>query len=149
MEPDGFAIASTARSRLTSGAIGSGERHARKTLVARQRRCMVWRRFLEPRSSIVHAFQSRPCALPLIATLALASGAVFAQSQAPSSADKVKVQKLVKPAGLSDRNMTMNDVAALPTTRDWSKIDTNKDNLVSPEEMEAYLKANPEPLAAK
>lgn len=97
----------------------------------------------------MHAFKSRYCALPLISTLALASGAVFAQAQAPSPADKVKVQKLVKPAGLSDRNMTMNDVAALPTTRDWTKIDTNKDNLVSPEEMEAYLKANPEPLATK
>ncbi|WP_157269672.1 hypothetical protein [Azohydromonas aeria] len=27
--------------------------------------------------------------------------------------------------------------------RDWSQVDTNRDNLVSPEEMEAYLKANP------
>lgn len=25
--------------------------------------------------------------------------------------------------------------------RDWSKVDTNKDGLVSPEEMEAHLKA--------
>lgn len=26
---------------------------------------------------------------------------------------------------------------------DWSKIDTNKDNLIEPEELEAWLKANP------
>lgn len=30
--------------------------------------------------------------------------------------------------------------------RDWRAIDTNKDGLVSPEEMEAWLKANPGPL---
>ena len=29
--------------------------------------------------------------------------------------------------------------------RDWSKIDTNKDGLVSPEEMEKYLAENPGP----
>lgn len=29
--------------------------------------------------------------------------------------------------------------------RDWSAIDTNKDGLISPEEMEAWLKANPGP----
>ena len=94
-------------------------------------------------------FKSCSCALPFIAALALASGAVFAQAQAPLPTDKVKVQKLVIPAGLSDRTMTMNDVAALPATRDWSKIDANKDDLVSPEEMEAYLKANPGPVATK
>lgn len=29
--------------------------------------------------------------------------------------------------------------------RDWSKVDTNKDGYVSPEEMAAWLKANPGP----
>lgn len=29
--------------------------------------------------------------------------------------------------------------------RDWSKIDTNRDGLISPEEMEAWLNANPGP----
>jgi hypothetical protein len=29
--------------------------------------------------------------------------------------------------------------------RDWSKIDTNKDGLISPEEMEKYLAENPGP----
>ncbi len=31
------------------------------------------------------------------------------------------------------------------TERDWAEVDTNRDGLVSPEEMEAYLKANPGP----
>lgn len=29
--------------------------------------------------------------------------------------------------------------------RDWSKIDTNRDGLISPEEMETWLAANPGP----
>ena len=32
------------------------------------------------------------------------------------------------------------------TGRDWSRIDTNKDGHVSPEEMEKYLAENPGPL---
>ncbi len=38
--------------------------------------------------------------------------------------------------------------AALPASalRDWSQIDTNRDHLVSPEEMEKYLAGNPGPL---
>jgi len=33
-----------------------------------------------------------------------------------------------------------------PAVRDWSRVDTNRDNLVSPEEMEKYLAENPGPL---
>jgi hypothetical protein len=36
--------------------------------------------------------------------------------------------------------------AAAPATRDWAQVDTNRDGLVSPDEMAAYLKANPGPL---
>jgi hypothetical protein len=32
--------------------------------------------------------------------------------------------------------------AAKPETRDWSAVDTNRDGLVSPEEMEAFLAAD-------
>lgn len=32
-------------------------------------------------------------------------------------------------------------------TRDWAKMDKNKDHLISPEEMIAYIQANPGPLA--
>jgi hypothetical protein len=31
--------------------------------------------------------------------------------------------------------------------RDWSQIDKNNDNSIQPDEMEAWLKANPGPLA--
>ncbi|MFK7963302.1 MAG: hypothetical protein AB8C46_04970 [Burkholderiaceae bacterium] len=34
------------------------------------------------------------------------------------------------------------DNSATSEVRDWSEVDTNQDNLVSPEEMEAYLEAN-------
>lgn len=34
-------------------------------------------------------------------------------------------------------------------TRDWAQVDTNRDNLVSPEEMASYLQANPGPLKGK
>jgi hypothetical protein len=37
--------------------------------------------------------------------------------------------------------------AAEGQVRDWSKIDLNKDNLISPEEMEKWLAANPGPLS--
>jgi hypothetical protein len=39
-------------------------------------------------------------------------------------------------------------VSAAPgeTGRDWSRIDTDKDGSISPEEMEKYLAANPGPL---
>jgi hypothetical protein len=40
------------------------------------------------------------------------------------------------------------EAAAKPaeTGRDWSRIDTDKDGLVSPEEMEKFLADNPGPL---
>jgi hypothetical protein len=50
-------------------------------------------------------------ALPLAVLLTLGSGSALAQSD-PATA-----------------------------VRDWSKIDTNRDNLISPEEMKAYLEA--------
>jgi len=94
-------------------------------------------------------------ALPVAAVFSLTAGTALAQTApaaptAPAVAtDKAKVEKMVKPAGLSDRTMTKNDAAARPATRDWAQIDTNKDNSISPDEMEAYLTANPGPLAAK
>jgi hypothetical protein len=33
--------------------------------------------------------------------------------------------------------------------RNWAAIDTNKDGLISPEEMETWLKANPGPARGK
>jgi hypothetical protein len=37
-------------------------------------------------------------------------------------------------------------MGASPATRDWAQVDTNHDGLVSPQEMSAYLQANPGPL---
>lgn len=74
-----------------------------------------------------------------IITLALAvsTGAGLAAE----AKDKAKAadKKSAKPAASA--------VAAAPTEkgRDWTQIDTNKDGYISPEEMDAWLKANPGP----
>jgi hypothetical protein len=62
-------------------------------------------------------------------SLVLAAGAAFATTK---PADKP--QQAAKPT------------AAEMQTRDWAKIDLNKDHLISPEEMEKYLAENPGPL---
>ncbi len=63
--------------------------------------------------------------------------AVLGASAAAFAADAPK-----KPAA------TPKEAAAKPaeTGRDWARIDTNKDGLVSPEEMEKFLADNPGPL---
>lgn len=67
----------------------------------------------------------------------VAISVVVATSQASAASDKEKAtpKKADKPA------------AAAPAEkgRDWSAIDTNKDGFISPEEMDAWLKANPGP----
>ena len=54
-----------------------------------------------------------------------------------------------KPAQAPQQAATTKQTAAAPAAtagRDWSRIDTNKDGHVSPEEMEKYLAENPGPL---
>lgn len=64
-------------------------------------------------------------------TLLVISGAAFA-------ADPPK-----KPAG---NTTTKSAPAPADTGRDWTRIDTNKDGSISPEEMEKFLAENPGPL---
>ena len=45
------------------------------------------------------------------------------------------------PAASMDRSAAM-PAAAVGETRDWAAIDTNKDQLISPDEMSAYLDAS-------
>ncbi len=63
--------------------------------------------------------------------------AVLGASSAAFAADAPK-----KPAAAP------KETAAKPaeTGRDWTRIDTNKDGLISPEEMEKFLADNPGPL---
>lgn len=63
--------------------------------------------------------------------LALAAGAASAQD----TKDKAK-PAATKPAPAP---------APAEKGRDWSRIDTNKDGYISPDEMDAWLKANPGP----
>lgn len=64
--------------------------------------------------------------------------AVLGASAAAFAADAPK-----KPAAAAPKA-----AAAKPaeTGRDWTRIDTNKDGLISPEEMEKFLADNPGPL---
>jgi hypothetical protein len=64
-------------------------------------------------------------------TLLVISGAAFA-------ADPPK-----QPAG---NTPTKSAPAPADTGRDWTRIDTNKDGSISPEEMEKFLAENPGPL---
>jgi hypothetical protein len=84
--------------------------------------------------------------VPVVAlSFAFASASAFAAdaqkpadaAKKPAAAATAKQAKPVTTAAAADKGSEV---------RDWAKIDTNKDNLISPEEMEAYLKANPGPL---
>ena len=72
--------------------------------------------------------------------------ALLAFAGTACAADPVK-----KPANTPLQAAATTPAAAAPAsavgaTRDWSRIDTNKDGLISPEEMEKYLAENPGPL---
>lgn len=67
--------------------------------------------------------------LPL-ALAVLSSAAIAADAATPS-----KPQTGAQPAATT----------TAPQGRDWTRIDTNKDGHISPEEMEKYLAENPGP----
>lgn len=89
-------------------------------------------------------------ALALTGTQALAEtkAAATAKPQTPQAAktykDKAPDAK-ARPAAAAATAATAASATAL-RGRDWRQIDTNGDNLISPEEMEAWLAANPGPL---
>lgn len=87
------------------------------------------------------AFHSFPLAV------ALMSGAGLAIAADPAK----PVDKAIKPvaATATPAAATAGAAAARPATRNWAQVDANGDGLVSPEEMEAYLVANPGPLKGK
>lgn len=61
------------------------------------------------------------------------AGVVAAQTAAP----KAETKPAPKPAAKAADKPVVG--------RDWTKIDTNKDGYISPEEMEVWLKANSGP----
>lgn len=67
------------------------------------------------------------------------AGAAFAAEPAKKPANAPQQAAATKPTAASPATNTS-------ATRDWSRIDTNKDGHVSPEEMEKYLAENPGPL---
>jgi hypothetical protein len=93
-------------------------------------------------------------ALVVTAALALTSPFATAEEKKPAQpAAKTEATKSQSKQSTSDRPVakqltaTGAGTAALgdankPETRDWAAIDTNRDNLISPEEMEKYLEAS-------
>jgi hypothetical protein len=78
--------------------------------------------------------------LAVAMVLALASAPVFAAE---------KEKKEGAPAASEKREGAAAPESGAGKGRDWSQIDKNNDNLIQPEEMEAWLKANPGPLGKK
>ena len=95
-------------------------------------------------------------ALVLTSALVLASPFAMAEEKkpAPAAAKKAEATKAHQKQSASDRQVAKQltasgtGLAALgaagnkPETRDWAAIDVNRDNLISPEEMEKYLAAS-------
>jgi hypothetical protein len=59
-----------------------------------------------------------------------------AKSHSKHSASDRQVAKQLQATG---SGTAVLGAASKPEVRDWAKIDTNKDNLISPDEMERYL----------
>lgn len=77
---------------------------------------------------------------------AVAAAALSTLAWAADPAMAPAAHDSAKPAAMKAGQHDAGSMAMKPgndATRDWSSIDTNKDHLVSPEEMEAYLKAHP------
>ena len=67
--------------------------------------------------------------------------ALIALAGAATAAEPAK-----KPATSAPQAAAKKPAEPVGATRDWSRIDTNKDGSISPEEMEKYLAENPGPL---
>jgi hypothetical protein len=73
-----------------------------------------------------------------------ASNATMQQTAATGGTPMRATTTAAAPAtGVSPQVSGSGSALGAADVRDWSQVDTNRDNLVSPEEMAAYLKANP------
>lgn len=78
-----------------------------------------------------------PIALATLLAVAAGSALAHESKRAPKPAEPAKpAEEAAKPAPAP---------AGAERGRDWTAIDTNKDGYISPDEMEAWLKANPGP----
>jgi len=92
------------------------------------------------KNMIVSSIAAAVTAAPMV--LALAGAAPPASAAEPDSGKQMAQAAQHKGGMASARNTAA-------ATRDWAKVDTNHDHLISPVEMEAYLKMNPGPLKGK
>ena len=92
-------------------------------------------------------------AFPISIAFAAASGlalAVDAPANSGTAPSTVKTVKSAAPPTTSSQDAAVTRKADNRNeVRDWAQIDVNKDHSISPEEMEAYLLANPGPLKGK
>lgn len=81
--------------------------------------------------------------LPLAAGALLFAGVASANEPGSSRTD-MTVKKIVATGGLSDRSAAKTAKTSPDglEVRDWARIDINKDHLISPDEMVAYLEAS-------
>jgi hypothetical protein len=77
-------------------------------------------------------------------TLALAASTAWANTPAPANKSD-RPQSAAKKAAAAAPTTAAAAGSQAQRGRDWTKIDTNGDNLISPEEMEKWLAANPGP----
>ena len=77
------------------------------------------------------------CASSAATQSTAATGGTPMQATTAAAAPATGVSPQVSGSGSAGGALGAADV------RDWSQVDTNRDNLVSPDEMAAYLKANP------
>lgn len=76
--------------------------------------------------------------------LALGASTAWANTAAPASKSD-RPQSAAKKAAAATPAAAAAAPAQAQRGRDWTKIDTNGDHLISPEEMEKWLAANPGP----
>lgn len=88
--------------------------------------------------------------LPLVLALSVGTGAAMAADATKTAADKpAEPARATTSVAATGAAATAAGAANRPATRDWAQVDKNRDNLVSPDEMEAYLVANPGPLKGR
>lgn len=72
-----------------------------------------------------------------------ASGTATQQAAATGSTPMQPTTTAATPATGVSPQVSGSGTLSAADVRDWAQVDTNRDNLVSPDEMAAYLKANP------
>jgi hypothetical protein len=80
-------------------------------------------------------------------TKSIALAVVMALACAPAFAAEKEKKEGKEGAPMASEQKAAAGAEGTGKGRDWSQIDKNNDHAIQPDEMEAWLKANPGPLA--